>query len=291
MQYISKIKSYFKLFRTYQWVKNIFVMAGGIFSGAIFDPSFFVLSIQATFIFCLASSSVYALNDCIDFEQDRVHQRKKNRPIASGDISKREGIILSLLLAIISLSLAYLLINYILFMIILIYLFINILYSLFLKQVILIDVFLIAFGFMLRVLAGTYALNIPPSHWIIICTMMISLFLGLSKRYAELVVDQTESSTFKNTLYDKNFLLMLIGVSASCTIITYGLYTIDQQTIATHETSNLIYSLPLVIYGLFRYMFIVVLGNKGGTPSKEIFTDKHLLLSLIFYVIFIFVII
>jgi len=286
---LNKSRSYFKLFRPSQWIKNIFVMTGGVFAGKIFEPSFLILSLQTAFIFCIASSSVYSFNDCLDFEQDKLHDLKKNRPIASGEVTRKEGFFLSLLLSIIALSLAYLFINKILFLIILIYLFINILYSLFLKKVILIDVFLIAFGFMLRVLAGTYALNIPPSHWIIICTMMISLFLGLSKRYAELISPHKNKPSLQPTLYDKTFLLLLIGVSASCTIITYGLYTIDPKTIATHGTSNLIYSLPLVIYGLFRYMFIVVSKNKGETPSKEIFTDKHLLINIIIYISLIFI--
>ena len=277
------IRIYFRLFRPEQWIKNIFVLAGFLFSGQWNETDLFMKGMAVFIIFCLASSSVYAFNDLWDAEADKKNPIKQKRPVACGLISKKSAGLCSLFLAFVSMSLSFLL-SFELFWIIGGYLLLNLFYTLRLKHHVLLDVFCIALGFMLRVFAGTEGMGIPPSEWIIICTLMLSLFLGFSKRYAELSVSSQES---RNVLkdYSKSFLELLMGITGSCAIMAYGLYTISERTVTTHGTDKLIYSLPIVIYGLFRYLYLVVYKNGGEDPSRELLADCWIRGTVIVYVV------
>lgn len=276
------IRTYLRLFRPEQWIKNIFVLAGFFFSGKWNEPGLFMKGAAAFIIFCLASSAVYAFNDIRDVETDRMNLLKQKRPVASGLISKKKAGLCSLFLALISVSFSFLL-SPELFWIISGYLLLNVFYTLKLKGQVLLDVFCIALGFILRVFAGTEGLGIPPSEWIIICTLMLSLFLGFSKRYAELTVSSQEGRDVLKD-YSKSFLELLLGITASCAIMSYGLYTISERTVTIHGTDHLIYSLPIVIYGLFRYLYLVIYRNAGGDPSREILADRFIRGTIIVYI-------
>lgn len=277
------IRTYFRLFRPEQWIKNVFVLAGFLFSGKWSESELFLKGGAAFIIFCLASSAVYAFNDIWDAETDRKDILKQKRPVASGLISKKSAGLCSFVLAFFSISLS-LLSSPELFCIIGAYLLLNLGYTLKLKYHVLLDVFCIALGFMLRVFAGTEGVGIPPSEWIIICTLMLSLFLGFSKRYAELSVPSPNGRDVLKD-YSKSFLELLLGITASCAIMAYGLYTISERTVATHGTDRLIYSLPIVIYGLFRYLYLVVHRNDaGGDPSREILADCGIRGTIIVYI-------
>ncbi len=264
-------------------------MAGFLFSGKWNEADLFMKGAAAFVFFCLASSAVYAFNDLWDAKADKKNPLKQTRPVACGLISKKSAGLCSLFLAFISTGLSLLLSSG-LFWIIGGYLLLNLLYTVKLKQHVLLDVFCIALGFMLRVFAGTEGIGIPPSEWIIICTLMLSLFLGFSKRYAELSVASQES---RNVLkdYSPSFLELLMGITGSCAIMAYGLYTISERTVTIHGTDKLIYSLPIVIYGLFRYLYLVVYKNGGEDPSREILGDSWIRGTVIVYIVVVWLII
>ena len=283
------LRSFIRLARPGQWIKNIFVLAGLFFSGKAGEHELMLICLASFLMFSLASSSVYAFNDCLDANEDRNNPDKKGRPIASGELSLSTGYFFSALLALITVILSWFL-NFKIFVLVLVYILLNIAYTLKLKRMVIVDVFCISIGFMLRVFAGTYAVGIPPSHWIIICTMMISLFLGFGKRYAELAAHPDSlRSVMKN--YSKTYLEILLGVSASTTILSYGLYTISPRTIEQHGSEYMIYSLPFVIFGLFRYLYIMMHENSGQDPNKAMFLDRQILLTLLAYAICVFFII
>lgn len=276
------IRNYLRLFRPEQWIKNIFVLAGILFSGKWDDAELVVKGGAAFLLFCLASSAVYSFNDIWDAEKDRHNDLKKTRPVASGLISEKKAGFCSFVLVLISVGLSFLL-NTELFWIISGYLVLNLVYTLSLKRQVLLDVFCIALGFMLRVFSGTVGIGIPPSEWIIICTLMLSLFLGFGKRYAELTVSSRDGRDVLRD-YSKPFLELLLGITASCTIMAYGLYTISERTVTTHGTDKLIYSLPVVIYGLFRYLYLVIYGKAGEDPSREILADTCIRGTIVVYI-------
>lgn len=273
------------LLRMEQWTKNVFVLAGCVFANQILNVDLLTKSIIATISFCLISSSVYVFNDCMDLNYDKDHPRKKNRPIANGLISVKSGFIISAVLLLLSL-IASVFASNILLTIIITYFILNLAYSLNLKKLVIIDVFCIACGFMLRIFAGTLAIGIEPSEWIIICTMMLSLFLGFSKRYAEMT-DNLSTKRMVISKYDKNTLLIFLSITLSCTIMSYGLYTISDKTVVAHNTKNLIYSLPIVMFGLLRYLYIVIYEQKGEDTFKDILKDSQLKTTLAAYIIFI----
>jgi 4-hydroxybenzoate polyprenyltransferase len=277
------MKQYIQLARPEQWIKNGFVFAGFLFYGHWNDTALLLKSVCATAIFCLASSAVYAFNDIVDAEKDRQHFSKKNRPLASGRISQGSVFGFSISLAILAILGSWC-ISGLLAGFVAGYFVLNLAYTLRLKKIVILDVFCIALGFLLRMLSGTLALAIPPSHWIILCTFMISLFLGFSKRYAELVRNTDTSRSVLST-YSPALLNIFLGISTACTIMTYGLYSISEHAIQTHGT--LIYTVPLVLFGLLRYLYLVLSEGKGENPSQDILQDRQILITLVLYILMI----
>ena len=277
------MRNYLQLLRPDQWIKNGFVFAGFLFYGQWHNTALLCKSVWATLIFCLASSAVYAFNDAVDAERDRLHPRKKNRPVATGSVSKSAAFGFSFSLALASI-LGALLVSPILPGFVAGYLLLNLAYTLRLKELVILDVFCIALGFLLRMLSGTIAIHIPPSHWIILCTLMVSLFLGFAKRSAELS-DQAGAARPVLSAYSPALLHLFLGISTACTVMTYGLYTISERTIQVHGTSHLIYTLPLVVFGLFRYLHLVLSQGKGENPSRDILEDRQILVTLVLYIL------
>ncbi len=274
------------LIRPYQWVKNCFVLIGIFFGHAWCDSQLLKAALLAFASFCLASSSVYIFNDIKDIEADRLHPKKKERPIAAGKLKRETAIHIMAVLAIGAIGLS-MLASRMTIIIILAYILVNVAYSIKMKQVVILDVFSIAIGFMLRILAGTHGIGIQPSRWLLLCGMMLTLFLGFSKRRAEFISHPIFSLSHPQALlhYSPVLLDKMISISAACIILSYSLYTMSAETINIHGTANLIYTVPFVIYGIFRYIYLLYHKNLGSDASYDIFCDPGLLISGICWII------
>jgi len=275
-----------RLMRPHQWVKNTFVLTGLLFGHAWHNPVMVTQAIIAFVAFCLISSTIYILNDIVDIEQDRHHPGKSKRPLPSGKIPISTAAIFGLLLGAVALGLASLASTTVV-IILLIYALMNVVYSLKLKHVVILDVFIIATGFMLRILAGTLGLGIPPSQWLLLCGLMVTLFLGFSKRLAEINALSNDKAAHRKVLLDYSPALLdkMIVVTASGIIMSYSLYTMNPDTIRIHGTANLIYTLPFVIYGVFRYIFLLHHQSSGGDPSRDLVRDPHMVIVLLGWLI------
>lgn len=274
----------FLLLRPHQYIKNGFVLLGVVFSHQ-WDCATLVASGLVFFAFCAMASAVYVLNDILDVKSDRQHPKKHDRPIASGAISTRTAWTLFTGLVVLSLTLGSSVGQWVPAFLSA-YLVLNVAYSLRLKHVVILDVFVISAGFMLRILAGTLGLEITPSHWLLLCGLMVSLFLGFAKRRAELLMlessDDHGKAATRRVLEDYSPVVLeqFIAVSAACTILSYGLYTVNESTIAIHGSSNLIYTVPFVVYGIFRYLYLLHHRNRGNDTARDLLTDRHLLLTV-----------
>jgi 4-hydroxybenzoate polyprenyltransferase len=266
----NKLTALVGLLRPKQWVKNSFVCAGILF-GAQFHNSLLLREMMLTVVaFCLMGSSVYVINDFMDRESDRNHPIKRRRPLASGAVTPAQGFWAADLRVL---------------AIVLIYFAINLAYSLNLKHQAVTDVFCIASGFMLRILAGTWGIRIAPSGWLLLTGMFITLFLGFAKRRAE----WTDASGVHGRrpvldVYSPELLDTFLSITATGTVLSYGLYTLDSKTIELHHTDKLIYTLPFVLFGLFRYLFLLHRHKKGENPSADVFTDRQIMACAFAYV-------
>ena len=283
-------KSLMKLCRPHQYIKNTFVLIGMLFAHQWDIGSL----LQAAWAFCAfsaAASAVYVLNDMVDVEADKAHPTKCHRPLASGVVSMKQAKQILVGLLAFALLPSLLAGQGWLVLIILAYVAMNIAYSLRLKHVVLLDVFVISAGFMLRILAGTVGLGIVPSEWLLLCSMMLTLFLGFSKRTSELMQSTAAEDGFQQKTrkvldeYSPTLLTQLTSITAACTIISYGLYTVSPATVALHATHNLIYTLPVVIYGIFRYLYLTQRYAKGTDTARDLLSDKHLLGSAALWVV------
>lgn len=280
------IRSIWRLLRPYQWLKSSFVLVGLIFSRKYSDMDMLLAVLKAAFAFSLVSSAVYVLNDIFDREQDRQHPQKCTRPLAAGDISVGQGYFIYALVLGIALALGYT-VSPILTGILIVYLLQNIAYSRWLKHVVILDVFLIALGFMLRILAGTWGVGIEPSSWLLLCGLMLALFMGFGKRWAELQDLEADAEKHRMVLESYSHVLLdkMIGIAASGVIITYSLYTMDESTVLLHGTDALIYTVPLVIYGVFRYLYLLHERGIGGDPARLVLKDTHIIIAVLLWLI------
>jgi 4-hydroxybenzoate polyprenyltransferase len=267
-----------RLMRPHQWVKNTFVFAGLLFGHAWHDAALVSRVIIAFAAFCLVSSAVYVINDRVDLEQDRRHPKKSMRPLAAGRVTLNAAVMLAVVLAACGFGLAYQ-VSPAVFAILLVYALMNVAYTFRLKHVVILDVFIIATGFMLRILAGTLGVGIPPSQWLLLCGLMVTLFLGFTKRRAEIIALAEDKAEHRKVLehYSPVLLDKMIGITASGLIMSYSLYTMSPDTIRTHGTANLIYTVPFVMYGVFRYIYLLHHQRRGGDPSHDLVRDPHLL--------------
>lgn len=275
------MSSVLRLMRPVQWLKNFFIFAPLIFSKHLFDEMYVLTAVEAFVVFALLSSAVYIINDVADMESDRLHPTKRNRPIAAGKISIAQAISIAVVLLVIIGLLATKLNAKFLF-IASVYFLLNIGYSFFLKQVILVDVFIVAAGFMLRVLAGAFVINVQVSEWLVLCTLFVSLFLSISKRRAELMmVKNTPSFEGRAVLRDYNveFLDQMMTVAASGTAISYALYTVAERTISMFGTSSLIFTTVFVLFGIFRYLYLVRMRKSEDDPTYILMTDLVTILN------------
>ena len=272
------MNAWLKLLRPHQWIKSGFVFVGLIFGHAWHDAGTVQQVVLAALAFSLAASAVYVGNDLADRERDRQHPQKCRRPLASGAIGVGAALAVGGVCLLSACVLAWLVSPAVLG-IVGAYLLLNIGYTLGLKHVVLLDVFIIAAGFMLRILAGTLGVGIAPSHWLLLCGLMVTLFLGFAKRRAELKALDGDAGGHRKVLedYDPVLLDKLIGVCAAATIVTYSLYTVSADTATLHGTHQLVATVPFVVYGMFRYLFLLHRRAGGGDPAAELLHDVHLL--------------
>jgi 4-hydroxybenzoate polyprenyltransferase len=279
-----RVSPYLRLMRPHQWLKNGFVFVGLVFGHGGSDAELMLDALAVFAAFCLASSATYVANDVADLEADRAHPQKRDRPLACGDVSVSAALVLCAVLGLAGLVLAARVSSQAL-AIVACYLALNAGYSAGLKHVAILDVFLIAAGFMLRILGGTLGIGIEPSNWLLFCGLMLTLFLGFSKRRAELAgLDGTPGSRKSRipqrpalARYSATTLDRMTALSAAGAAIGYGLYTVDPGTLLLHGTNKLILTLPFVLYGLARYLFKVHRRGGGGDPAWELLHDPHLI--------------
>lgn len=266
---ITIIKNLLVSFRMNNWIKNLLVFSALIFSKNLMRPILFLNTVYVFIIFCFLSSSIYLLNDVIDVKNDRQHPFKKGRPIASGDLSMKLACVtaVSLITVILPLSflldknLGYLLAGYIV---------INILYSFFFKKIVILDVFFLSTGFIIRVFAGGAAIDILPSYWLILCIFFLSLFLGFAKRNYELKKIQGHQSIYK----DRKFLNLILYLFSALSIIIYVMYTISTRTVDVYGDFRLILTIPFVVFGIIRYLYLNLSEERAIDPISILLRDK-----------------
>jgi 4-hydroxybenzoate polyprenyltransferase len=279
--------SLIRLLRPRHWVKNIFfIFAPLIFSLNLFDPMQLGRAVVCFVAFSLAASFTYVVNDIVDREKDRQHPQKKKRPIASGKVSVRLACVIAALCLLSSIALCMVL-NLQVLAIVAVYLALNVLYSLKLKNIVIIDVLIIAMGFILRVMAGSYAIDVMLSNWILLSTLFISLFMGFGKRHNELHRGHGGKQRTVLADYTTQLLDYLIVISVGLTIITYSLYVVDPETALKLKTDKLVYTIPFVLYGLFKYLYLVYKKKEGADPAELVTRDKGIMVTVALYAVFV----
>jgi 4-hydroxybenzoate polyprenyltransferase len=280
-----------KTARPYHWIKNLIVFAALIFARKYTQPGDIERTFIAFIVFCLGASTVYFINDLADRENDKLHPIKKNRPIASGKLS----IVAAWIVAIVLLSGATLMgynLGVTFLMLLAVYLFLNFSYSIGLKNIVILDVMSLAFGFVIRAAAGAAAINVPISSWLLICTTLLALFLGFAKRRQELLVLGNEAISHRRSLahYSPYFLDQMISVVTASTVVAYTFYTLSPEIREKFGTGELVLTVPFVLYGIFRYLYLVHQKEEGGSPTKLLLTDGPLLICVGLWIITVIVI-
>ena len=277
---------YLKALRPEQWSKNLIIFAGLLFAREFTNSALIFKAGIAFVLFCLASSAVYLINDLIDIERDRHHPQKSKRPIASGKIGKTEALSVSIPLMLISLIGSAVLLNEYFFTAVASYIVLNILYSLSLKKVVIIDVMSIAAGFVLRAVGGAVAINVEISAWLVACTTLLALFLGFGKRRQEIVLLEQNAAEHRGILdkYSVTFLDQLISIVTAATIIAYAFYTLSGDVKIKLGVRHLELTIPFVIYGIFRYLYLIHKKDAGGSPTRILYTDPPILICVLLWI-------
>lgn len=278
----SASRALFISLRPHQWTKNLLVFAGLLFGQRLLDPDAFTRSVVAFAVFCALSSAVYLFNDIADREADRQHPLKRERPIASGALPVHTAVAGAVLLTVASLGVSAMYLGASFGMVATGYLVLQALYSTWLKGVVIIDVLTIAGGFVLRAAAGAVAIDVPFSHWLLVVTVLLALFLALSKRRHEIVLLADGAISHRAILgeYNPYLLDQMISVVTSSTLVAYAFYTISPETELRFHTGLLGLTLPFPLYGIFRYLYLVHRKDLGGNPSDLLLTDRPLLVCV-----------
>lgn len=281
------MKQYLKLIRVLQWMKNGFLFVPLIFSRHLFEGNFLTESLIGFIAFCFTSSIVYIMNDIVDAEADRQHPVKKNRPIASGKISVINAIIVAITLSVfVAILLSTTNQRFILATIF--YFVLNLFYTFSFKHIVLLDIFSIAAGFMIRVAAGAFVITVELSSWLILTTMFISLFLAVLKRRSELqIVANENQKTTRKVLqqYSLSYLDQVTTIAATGVVVCYALYTVSARTVSVFNTEKLIYTTPFVVFGIFRYMYLVLQNQKGENTSEDLLHDPSMIVNIFLYIL------
>lgn len=271
--------------RPKQWIKNLFVILPIIFGRKLFVSPENINTVIAFLLFCMASGVVYVMNDILDVEKDKLHPDKKQRPIASGRVTVRHAAGFALLLGCLSILFSFLLDKTFGWTII-VYLVFNLLYTRVLKEAVIIDVFCIGVFFLLRILAGGVVAKTGVSHWILFMTTLLALFLGFSKRRQELSLYGKTAASHRSVLakYNPYFIDQMVAVITSSIVIAYMLYTVDGATVGRFGTDHLMFSIPFVYYGIFRYLYLIHEKHQDADPTRLLLSDGKMQINLALWV-------
>jgi len=274
-----------RLLRPKQWTKNLLLFAALVFAEELFHPAAFVTACLAFVAFCVASSSIYIVNDLVDVERDRLHPDKRRRPIAAGAVSKGQAAALAALLSAGALGLAFW-IGQGFGLAVVVYMVLSHFYSFVGKNVVILDVLLIAIGFVLRAVAGAVAIDVPYSDWFVLCTLFVALFIALSKRKAELLAAREAAGSRPVLMkYSESTLTAFTGTSMAAAVISYSLYVQDILADSGGELRTLILTVPFVIIAIFRYYLLVEKEGLGEKPEEILLSDRPLQLSMLGFVL------
>jgi 4-hydroxybenzoate polyprenyltransferase len=278
------LKPLVKAMRLHQWPKNAFVLAPLVFGGGLLSPDAAMRAALAFAVFCCASSAVYLVNDIRDREADRLHPLKRNRPLAAGTLGVPAAGVAALGLLLLAAAGGYRL-GKLFCLVVTVYLVLNLFYTLGLKKVVILDVLIVSLGFVLRVLAGGVAVQVVISRWLTLCTIFVALFLVLSKRRHEITLLADEASRQRSVLsqYSAPFLDQMINVVTASAVVCYALYAVAPETVAKYKSEYLIYTLPMVIFGIFRYLFLIYRKESRKNPTEAMLTDVPFLINILLW--------
>lgn len=273
--------AYITILRPKQWTKNILVFAALLFSVKVATWNMLLQSLAAFFLFCAVSGCVYIMNDYMDREADKKHPEKRFRPIASGQITPGRALLFGLLLLLGTVAGGWYL-DFQFAGLLIIYFLVNIAYSYRLKHVVILDIMIIAFGFVLRAIGGGVAIGVPFTPWFLLCTMLLALFLAISKRRHELYLLNEGKGKHRRVLeqYSPELLNQLNSIVTTAAIISYSLFTFTSG-----RTIHLMWTIPIVMYGIFRYLYLIHLKGKGGKPEQVLLEDRHILFTVLLFAV------
>ena len=276
-----------KILRPHQWVKNTFIFIPLFFGGSLFDMADWTSSLVAFVAFSFAASAIYSINDIVDVEADKKHPKKCKRPIAAGLVSKRQASLLAIILAIAALALPFLLNNWMLSVVIALYLAMNLCYCIRLKHYAIIDVCIVALGFVMRIVAGGVATDIVLSRWIVMMTFLLTLFLSFAKRRDDvLIMNETGMAPRKNTSrYNLTFINQAITITGGVMLVCYIMYTVSPEVIERFNSPNLYMTSFFVILGLLRYIQLTVVDERSGEPTRLVLSDRLIQLIIAGWII------
>lgn len=296
MESFPKIKDYLRLLRVKNWIKNILVFAPLLFSGNLTNTTYFLQGVFTFFGFCFLSSSCYVLNDWVDRRADRIHPRKSSRPLAKGTVSKEEACAVGILSFVLSFCFIYTLpaaVQIHVFAVFFGYAFLQLLYNLILKNVFMLDLIVIASGYVLRAVAGGAAIQIPITNWFLLSVFLVSFLLITGKRRSDLVgLSERTAIRYRPVLkrYSVSFLNQLITFSASASFVIYCLYTLSGNFKEDVSEFEMVFSILFVIYGLTRYLHLIYEHERGGRPEELFWNDRPIQISIIGWILYIILI-
>ena len=282
---LQQLKQLIVALRPHQWSKNLFVFAALIFAQRLYHWPSVVSALSAFALFCVLSGTIYLVNDLVDLRGDRRHPVKCHRPLAAGKLSLSVAKGTSVLLAVGGVFGSFAL-GESFGLTATIYLVLMTGYSLFLKNIVIVDVLTVSFGFVLRAVAGAVVIGEPFSSWLLICTMLFAVFIALNKRRHELTLLVGEAVEHRRILgeYNPYLLDQMIAVVTASTLVSYTLYTLNPETVSRLGTERLVWTLPFVLYGIFRYMYLVHRKDQGGSPTKVLLNDRPILFTVVLWV-------
>jgi 4-hydroxybenzoate polyprenyltransferase len=280
------LKNLFKLARPTQWLKNTVLLAALVFAGQMSRTLKVELALFGVAVFCLLSSAIYTFNDLIDREQDRQHPLKKERPLASGKVTIGQAIIMIIVLLAAGLVGAWF-INMNFFIISLVFIGLNILYTLILKNIVILDAMSVGISFVIRAWAGAIAIEVTASAWMLINTLLLALFLSFGKRRHELVMLEENAVAHRKILghYSPYLLDQMIGVTTASVVVMYMLYSFSTEVSVKLGTHYLYLTIPFVVYGVFRYLYLIHKKDKGGSPTRVLITDLPILVNVLLWIL------
>jgi decaprenyl-phosphate phosphoribosyltransferase len=285
------MKHFVSLIRLKHWVKNLFVFIPAFFAGVLFDSHNLGVLIGGFFCFSFVASAIYVINDYRDIEVDRNHPEKKNRPLASGAISPSVGFVIAAVLLVSGIGLAFFIDQNFLY-VILIYLVINLGYSLGLKNISILDIMMVASGFLLRTLAGGFIVHVNITEWLLIMVFLGALFIALAKRLDDLLIAEASGNISRKVKnYNLNFIYSGITMISGVTMVSYIMYTISPDVTERLHSKHLYFTAIFVVAGILRYLQITLVENKSGSPTKILLTDRFIISTVLGWILSFYVII